>query len=135
MSNTLLPCPFCGGGAELREWSSGTHYYRVECVDLEYCDCHGVSYSTAEEAIAAWNRRAQPENEPLVRCGECIVPIADCPCVMCNAETDFPVLAAQPERSEGAKMKYRKKPWLLRISSGVERWLLIAYGRNNGNKV
>ena len=68
----LLPCPFCGGEAMLREWSSGTHYYRVECVDLEYCDCHGVSYSTVEEAIAAWNRRAQPENNsvdavPVVR--------------------------------------------------------------------
>jgi Lar family restriction alleviation protein len=65
----LLPCPFCGWAAIMREWTSGMHYYRAECSNTEGCDCHGLQHLTLEEAIAAWNRRA--DAVPVVRCEEC----------------------------------------------------------------
>jgi len=47
----LKPCPFCGGEADHIEGSR-----IVECVT-----CHGGFYEGSEaEAIAAWNRRAEP---------------------------------------------------------------------------
>ena len=53
---TLLPCPFCGGraellSAELRE----THDAMIEC---SRCETTGPTTETDVEAIAAWNRRA-----------------------------------------------------------------------------
>ena len=73
------PCPICG--AELKiygpeDWrptfndpdSGGEPYNAV-------CDC-GFKYSNMSydytEFIACLNRRAQPVNEPPVRCGECV---------------------------------------------------------------
>ena len=53
--STLLPCPFCGGqaellSAELRE----THDAMIEC---SQCETTGPTSETDAEAIAAWNRR------------------------------------------------------------------------------
>lgn len=50
----LLPCPFCGGGAELHSYEDDD-VYTVVC---DHCDASGRHYSGASEAIAAWNRRA-----------------------------------------------------------------------------
>lgn len=63
----LLPCPFCGGEATI---DNAGGKYQAWC---KYCCCihMGEFYNTEAEAITAWNRRAQPENEPLVRCGNC----------------------------------------------------------------
>ena len=55
----LLPCPFCGGKAEL-QGNSGVYY--VECAK-----CGAMSTTVDEEqeespcdsAVAAWNRRAE----------------------------------------------------------------------------
>jgi Lar family restriction alleviation protein len=99
----LLPCPFCGGDATIgaNEYYDGANTFYI------YCTSCGVQQMTTkirtDEAIAAWNRRAQPENEPLVRCGECIVPIADCPCGdVVMLKTDFCSYGKRkPERSEG----------------------------------
>ena len=59
-SDRLLPCPFCGGEAWLREHTAlnGETNYYVEC---GYIEC-GVSpetsiFVTSEEAINAWNTR------------------------------------------------------------------------------
>ena len=67
-TNELKPCPFCGGEAEL--WS---HHYKEEditlwqvrckkrCYDVKihcYASDSFVSFATKEEAIEAWNRRA-----------------------------------------------------------------------------
>jgi ssDNA-binding Zn-finger/Zn-ribbon topoisomerase 1 len=56
---TLLPCPFCGGPAEIQD--GGFRSYRVTCSDYEGCvkfmrvsfddpDCHS-------KLVRAWNRR------------------------------------------------------------------------------
>lgn len=52
----LLPCPHCGGHAELIRPASGANPY-VMCVD-GYCT---APKSDEAEAIAAWNRRT-PEH-------------------------------------------------------------------------
>lgn len=57
----LMPCPFCGGEAHIKEVVSacGT-LYTVGCSDSE---CMGYETwllkPTKEESIAAWNRRAE----------------------------------------------------------------------------
>lgn len=71
----LKKCPFCGGEAKVIEDSMlicGHRYWRIihNSNDCPITDAFGIfrssaKYSTAERAIAAWNRRAQPENEPL----------------------------------------------------------------------
>jgi Lar family restriction alleviation protein len=70
MSNTLLPCPFCGGRATVKtryigygSIGLGEHdEYRVVCKE---CRASSDEYRHEAEAIAAWNRRAEPENKPL----------------------------------------------------------------------
>ena len=59
MSETLLPCPFCGGEADIEEipgspFTNDPYMWAVGC---EECNI-GWYEETKEEAIAAWNRRA-----------------------------------------------------------------------------
>lgn len=64
----LFCCPFCGGEAELfmqEDWggdsyptSKCTNYYELACMSTSCPGASELSFSTAEEAIAAWNRRA-----------------------------------------------------------------------------
>ena len=53
----LLPCPFCGGEAALLIDSS---YYAGGCADEE-CGSATMWHVDRDEAIAAWNRRAQTQ--------------------------------------------------------------------------
>lgn len=74
MSNTLLPCPFCGGEARIKSRYIGygsvglgaRDWYTVECNE---CRAKSDEYGAELEAIAAWNRRAEPEINaaPVVR--------------------------------------------------------------------
>ena len=48
----LKPCPFCGGKAEMKSYTR----FWVACDD---CLSETSTYSTKEEAIEAWNRRAK----------------------------------------------------------------------------
>ena len=70
----LKPCPFCGR-PEPRlqkryiQGIANRKHYRYECPA-----CHGTRntwYRSIGKASAGWNRRAQPANEPPVRCAEC----------------------------------------------------------------
>lgn len=69
MSNTLLPCPFCGGEAIVVKTEHCGRY--IEC-----WDCGGrteefetdYAGSAHDKAIAAWNSRAELE---LTRCEKC----------------------------------------------------------------
>ncbi|MGB6087753.1 Lar family restriction alleviation protein [Parvibaculum sp.] len=63
----LLPCPFCGGKAHLKESvDQDGPYVWVECycgVDAFYTSSsssHGVQFRDKNLAIAAWNRRQSP---------------------------------------------------------------------------
>lgn len=73
MTVAMKPCPFCGGGAHIKEVVSGCEVlYTVGCSDGE---CMGyetlLCKSTPEEAIAAWNRRAERTCRPVVASDGC----------------------------------------------------------------
>ena len=54
----LKPCPFCGGKAEIEMDDSWYWNYHVLCQECKIgTDC----YETADEAIEAWNRRADEQ--------------------------------------------------------------------------
>lgn len=69
MSETLKPCPFCGGEASVKcEVLAGMFVrgYWVSC-DNNYCneniECSTYAFDTKVDAIAAWNRRAAVTDE------------------------------------------------------------------------
>lgn len=58
----LLPCPFCGGEAELMIFNSEYETVTVGCTN-EDCDITmGKAFFTDEEAIEHWNRRTPMAN-------------------------------------------------------------------------
>lgn len=57
--NELKPCPFCGNMPEVIE--DGYKAIAVHCFN---CGAD-ITAETARKAVAAWNRRAQPDNAPL----------------------------------------------------------------------
>ena len=62
-SEELLPCPFCGGEAEIHPKRDGSKKgLSVECMNGR-CDMapHADSFPNTTEAIAAWNTRAQQQ--------------------------------------------------------------------------
>ncbi|MDR1631217.1 MAG: Lar family restriction alleviation protein [Oscillospiraceae bacterium] len=64
MDKKLKPCPFCGGTAEAK-WMSGPGWL-VKCKKCSARTIGGTNLENDEHAArAAWNRRAQPANEPL----------------------------------------------------------------------
>lgn len=64
----LLPCPFCGKPAT-ESWGRDNEVVNIRCSNWRSNVCLGAgpnSYNL-DEAIAAWNRRAQPSSEPVAR--------------------------------------------------------------------
>ena len=61
----LKPCPFCGGKAVLEHEHAGAGYSYIRCTE---CRVKGLTFirkferSSDQEAIEAWNRRAEDEN-------------------------------------------------------------------------
>lgn len=62
MSATLLPCPFCGGEAFLRDNGGGLFY--ASCINVG-CDVRPYtdSFGAKGRVVAAWNRRT-PTDTP-----------------------------------------------------------------------
>ena len=54
MSDELKPCSTCGGKAEI---ISGVGFF---CVSCSFCCGETNLYNTKQDAIYAWNKRAQP---------------------------------------------------------------------------
>ena len=53
----LKPCPFCGAEAQIAEYGRYSVYCLRQCVEQP------IAYPSKEEAIKAWNRRAEDGNE------------------------------------------------------------------------
>ncbi len=64
----LKPCPFCSGKSIVVKTAKCGRY--IACWE---CGCRTEEFETdyagtaRDKAVAAWNRRAQPANEPLTR--------------------------------------------------------------------
>lgn len=55
----LLPCPFCGGPAEIEAWHGGQPTKKmVSCVADDCAVAPCVTGENLGEAFANWNRRA-----------------------------------------------------------------------------
>lgn len=60
----LFPCPFCGGDAEVGQYSFTDTRWRVACNGPVWsCNGENGAHDTREDAIEAWNRRV-PEPKP-----------------------------------------------------------------------
>ena len=60
MSELILACPFCSGEAVTRRM--GYDYWRIYCSDLKFCGVNSPqAFSTQQEAIKAWNKRAKDD--------------------------------------------------------------------------
>ena len=61
---TMFRCPFCGDDClttQQRTTQQGEVFFRVVCAS---CGSRGPNASDAVQAIASWNRRAQPSMSP-----------------------------------------------------------------------
>lgn len=54
MGEQLKPCPFCGAQAELRQYDCEFFCQCIECFGSTSAD-----HQTEDEALTAWNRRAE----------------------------------------------------------------------------
>jgi len=64
MSSNLMPCPFCGGAAELREdWGQSFPPFVVVCQGPIGCHATSGRWSRTSDAINSWNARVTPSTE------------------------------------------------------------------------
>ncbi len=63
MSDELRECPFCASKARLYDFdlSNGEHEFAVECLNDSCASRTGAMHPSADECIAAWNRRTDIE--------------------------------------------------------------------------
>ena len=60
---TLLPCPFCGGGAKISRHTGGM-LFKAACAGQTCIGSYIFKwYGTPEEAADAWNERTVNEND------------------------------------------------------------------------
>ena len=67
MTENLLSCPFCGGEVKI-DMLDSENSRNVKIYSAVHCPkCHEWFFKglSKEKTVAAWNRRAQPENKPL----------------------------------------------------------------------
>ena len=59
----LKPCPFCGGeAAVLTKYMMFGNWYQPYCINYK-CNTKGENFATKKEAIEAWNKRYEPQEE------------------------------------------------------------------------
>lgn len=73
MPNELKPCPFCGSEARLFSFCEGVYdetklKHNVQCLNEKDCFARvgrdwAFGYETKEEAIEAWNRRVENDQQ------------------------------------------------------------------------
>ncbi len=68
MTDTLNPCPFCGG--EARYQKSGTKTNWIHTIFCCQCDANMKDAFNVEELWSDWNRRSSPRLEALERVAE-----------------------------------------------------------------
>lgn len=87
MKSELLPCPFCGGKAKVMQ----SHNPYVIC---ENCHVSTPMFSWKQDAVAAWNRRAEESR-------------SDCEVLRSNCEVPqwIPVTERMPE-TEGTYLTF-----------------------------
>ena len=87
----LRECPFCGNEYPMiTETSMGVQITCPSCQSKFRCDCTAGHDYRKSETVKHWNRRAQPANEPLTHCGECMkYQTPDCAAKHAQALTDF----------------------------------------------
>ena len=56
---TLKSCPFCGGEAHTTETARYGNQWGVRCGNYTHCKAFQGFYTTEDEAIEAWNTRAE----------------------------------------------------------------------------
>ena len=52
MTEKLKRCPFCGGEAEVRQFTAS-----IQFVQCRVCLAHSATFETDTEAIRVWNKR------------------------------------------------------------------------------
>ena len=60
----LKPCPFCGGEVTWLDWHGVTIRHKSDLAGMK-CVEVGDRWARKEDAIEAWNRRAQAEQTPV----------------------------------------------------------------------
>ncbi|WP_196596041.1 Lar family restriction alleviation protein [Pectinatus frisingensis] len=66
MSDKLKPCPFCGGTPNIHDDDNKHPEFGKEIFWQIYCmDCFGTNgwFDSVDDAITAWNRRADNEKK------------------------------------------------------------------------
>lgn len=64
MSESLKPCPFCGGAATLQKSKHKAPWFQVTCNEENNCHMAPlVEYPVEEDAVKAWNTRAPAGEE------------------------------------------------------------------------
>ena len=74
MNEKLKTCPFCGGEAELRSFTSKENNQEIWYVTCQICEVFIENFKTKQQAIEAWNLRTTREysqNEKLKECPFC----------------------------------------------------------------
>lgn len=88
----LLPCPFCGGKAELSEFEATENHYLFEVFCTECGAEMTDTYQTMVDAITAWNRRPdiKEAGQPATNTGSPKLPDYQDFHLFCDKEGLFP---------------------------------------------
>lgn len=100
----VMPCPFCGSPANDFNPDGDMEGYTISCsgkhaifnADESCCPMHSFSYSTYEDALAAWNRRAAlaaPVAGKTVSLTEAVRAALEAAAQICDAEASIEGIA------------------------------------------